>query len=113
MFQPEDLGPLEGVVISVSKKLGVNQTEYNTIVVELGGDYHWQYSASCTHFIFQVSDGVWGHTCLLLRLYRICSRKSSKSIARSGNRDSLTKVPDSLIHEKTTNKHSLSDFSRE
>ena len=39
-------------------------------------------------------------TCLPLRLYRICSRKSSKSIGRSGNMDSLSKVPDSLIHEK-------------
>ncbi|XP_076455741.1 DNA topoisomerase 2-binding protein 1-A-like [Babylonia areolata] len=51
--QVEDRGPLEGVVIAVSKKLGLNQTEYNSIVVELGGDYTWQYSPSCTHFIFQ------------------------------------------------------------
>ncbi|KAL8604271.1 hypothetical protein ACOMHN_023641 [Nucella lapillus] len=51
--QAEDRGPLEGVTIAVSKKLGANQTEYNTIVVELGGDYTWQYSPTCTHFIFQ------------------------------------------------------------
>ncbi|KAK7092342.1 hypothetical protein V1264_008097 [Littorina saxatilis] len=51
--QAEERGALEGVVISVSKKLGVNQTEYNRIVVELGGDYTWQYTDSCTHFIFQ------------------------------------------------------------
>ena len=43
------------------------------------------------------------HTCLPLRLYRICSgKKSSKSIGRSGNADSLSKVPDSVIHETTT-----------
>ena len=45
------------------------------------------------------------HTCLL-RLYRICSGKSLKSIRHSGNTDSLSlvsKVPDSVIHEKTTN----------
>ena len=36
-------------------ELGLNQTEYNSIVVELGGDYNWQHSPSCAHFIFQVS----------------------------------------------------------
>ena len=55
-FQPQDRGPLDGVVISVSKKLGISQTEYHEMVVELGGDYSWQYSKSCTtHFIFQVN----------------------------------------------------------
>ena len=40
--------------------------------------------------------------------------KSSKLIGHSGNTDGLSKVLVSLIHEKTTtNKHSLSDFSRE
>ena len=54
------------------------------------------------------------HTCLLLRLYHICSGKSPKSIERSGNMDSLSKVPDSVIHETvTTNKHGLSSVSRE
>ena len=49
-----------------------------------------------------------------LRLYRICSRKSAKSTGCCGNTDSLSKVPDSLIYEKTTtNKHGLSDFFRE
>ena len=48
------------------------------------------------------------HTCLPLWLYRICSGKSSKSIGRSRNTDSLSKVPDSVIHETTTtNKHAL------
>ena len=61
--QSEDQGPLEGVVIAVSKKLSVNQMEYNTMVVELGGDYSWHYSSTCTHFIFQVSGG----TCHSLR----------------------------------------------
>ena len=53
-------------------------------------------------------------TCLPLQLYHICSGKSSKSIGRSGNTVSLSKVLGSLIHETTiTNKHSLSDFSQE
>jgi hypothetical protein len=47
-------GPLKGVVIYVSKKLSGQQAELNDIVSELGGDYKWQYDASCTHFIFQV-----------------------------------------------------------
>lgn len=54
LLQAEQRGALEGVVISVSKKLAANQTEYNSLVVELGGDYTWQYSPTCTHFVFQV-----------------------------------------------------------
>ncbi|XP_062568872.1 DNA topoisomerase 2-binding protein 1-A-like [Saccostrea cucullata] len=45
--------PLKGVTIYVSKKLSGQQTELNDIVAELGGDYKWQYDATCTHFIFQ------------------------------------------------------------
>ena len=40
------------------------------------------------------------HTCLPLRLYCIYSRKSWKSLARSGNTDSLSKVLKSVVHEK-------------
>ena len=40
------------------------------------------------------------HTCLSLRLNRICSGKSWNSTARSGNTDSLSKVLDSVILEK-------------
>ena len=51
------------------------------------------------------------HKCLPLQLYHICSGKSAKSIGRSGNTDSLSEVPDSVIHETTTtNKHGLSNF---
>ena len=39
-------------------------------------------------------------TCLPLWLYHICSWKSWKSIGCSGNSDSLSKVPDSDIHEE-------------
>lgn len=45
--------PLRGVVIYVSKKLSGQQAELNDLVAELGGDYKWQYDASCTHFVFQ------------------------------------------------------------
>ena len=31
-------------------------------------------------------------------------------MGRSGNTDSLSKVPDSVIHETTTSKHGLSGF---
>ncbi|XP_071103201.1 DNA topoisomerase 2-binding protein 1-like [Haliotis cracherodii] len=46
-------GPLHGVVIAVSKKLLLNQAEYNNIVEDLGGFYSWKQDGSCTHFIFQ------------------------------------------------------------
>lgn len=46
--------PLKGVIIYVSKKLSGQQAELNDLVAELGGDYKWQYDATCTHFIFQV-----------------------------------------------------------
>ena len=52
-------------------------------------------------------------TCLPLRLYHTCSGKSSKSIGHSGNTDIISKVPDSVINEMTTNKHSLSSFPQE
>ena len=42
------------------------------------------------------------HTCLLIWLYCICSWKLCISIAHSRNADSLSKVLDSVIHEKTT-----------
>ncbi|XP_078332044.1 DNA topoisomerase 2-binding protein 1-like isoform X2 [Crassostrea virginica] len=45
--------PLKGVIIYVSKKLSGQQAELNDLVAELGGDYKWQYDATCTHFIFQ------------------------------------------------------------
>lgn len=43
------------MVIYVSKKLSGQQAELNDLVAELGGDYKWQYDASCTHFVFQVN----------------------------------------------------------
>ena len=46
--------PLKGVIIYVSKKLSGQQAELNDLVADLGGDYKWQYDATCTHFIFQV-----------------------------------------------------------
>ncbi len=52
----ESHGPLKGVVIGVSKKLGVKQSEYNNIAAALGADYRWTYDSTCTHFIFQVSS---------------------------------------------------------
>ena len=33
-----DVAPLAGVIISAGKKLAVHQTEYNSIVAEVGGD---------------------------------------------------------------------------
>ena len=52
----------------------------------------------CTNSIFYFFFFL--HACIPLQLYRICFWKSWKSIARSGNTDSLSKVPDSVIHEK-------------
>lgn len=43
------------MIIYVSKKLSGQQAELNDLVAELGGDYKWQYDASCTHFVFQVN----------------------------------------------------------
>ncbi|XP_033732968.1 LOW QUALITY PROTEIN: DNA topoisomerase 2-binding protein 1-like [Pecten maximus] len=49
----EELGPLHGVIIVVNKKLSSQQSEFNNIVSDLGGDYRWSYDNSCTHYIFQ------------------------------------------------------------
>ncbi len=54
-------GPLHDVVIAVSKKLLLNQTEYNKIVKDLGGSYSWKQEIRHTHFIFQVSF-TWLHS---------------------------------------------------
>ncbi|CAG5136631.1 unnamed protein product, partial [Candidula unifasciata] len=51
--QPEQLAPLHGVVIAVAKKLGHNHEQYNSIVVELGGNYSWHNGPHVTHFVFQ------------------------------------------------------------
>ena len=55
LFQDMTSDILRGVVISVSKKLGKDQSELNDLVSSLGGDYRWNYDSSCTHFIFQVT----------------------------------------------------------
>ena len=39
-----DVAPFPGVIISVGKKQAVHQTEYNSIVAEVGGDYQWKYT---------------------------------------------------------------------
>ena len=54
--QPDERAPLHGVVIAVAKKLGASHEEYNTIAVELGGDYSWKHGEKVTHFVFQVSQ---------------------------------------------------------
>ncbi|XP_029646885.1 DNA topoisomerase 2-binding protein 1-like isoform X1 [Octopus sinensis] len=46
-------GPLNGVVISVARKLSAKQSLYNDMAVSLGADYTWTYDDTCTHFIFQ------------------------------------------------------------
>ena len=51
-------------------------------------------------------------TCLPLRLYRTCSGKSSKSLGCSRNTDSLSKVPDSVIHAKITTNTAFLIFAR-
>ena len=55
LLQQQEIGPLTGVVIAVSKKLSAQQADYNNIISGLGGDYRWTYDKSCTHFIYQVS----------------------------------------------------------
>ena len=54
----------------------------------------------CESTLFSVSPPSQLHVCLPLQLYHICSGKSSESIGHSRNTDSLSKVPDSLIHKK-------------
>ncbi|XP_059149850.1 DNA topoisomerase 2-binding protein 1-like isoform X2 [Physella acuta] len=51
--QSDELAPLHGVVIAVAKKLGRSHEQYNSIVVELGGDYSWHIGPQVTHFVFQ------------------------------------------------------------
>ena len=65
------------------------------------------------HIVPQVMALTHLHTCLPLQLYRVCSWKSWKSMVRSGNTDSLSKVPDSVLHENNNNEHGLSDWSWE
>ncbi|XP_060078060.1 DNA topoisomerase 2-binding protein 1-like isoform X2 [Ylistrum balloti] len=49
----EEVAPLHGVIAVVNKKLSSQQSEFNNIVSDLGGDYRWSYDNSCTHYIFQ------------------------------------------------------------
>lgn len=49
----EEVAPLHGVTIVVNKKLLSQQSEFNNIVSDLGGDYRWSYDNTCTHYIFQ------------------------------------------------------------
>nr|XP_015210452.1 PREDICTED: DNA topoisomerase 2-binding protein 1 [Lepisosteus oculatus] len=49
----EDLKPLAGVVICVSKKLSKKQSELNAIAASLGADFRWSYDETVTHFIYQ------------------------------------------------------------
>ena len=62
IFVPENATLGEACVLGVGEDGGlkgsrvnqaVNQAEYNSIIVELGGEYH------CARFIFQVSDQIW------------------------------------------------------
>ncbi|XP_055956873.1 DNA topoisomerase 2-binding protein 1 [Patella vulgata] len=50
---PAIVRPLSGVTIYVSKKLSAKISQFHDIVSELGGDYQWKYTPSCTHVIFQ------------------------------------------------------------
>ena len=54
VFVLQESTALQGVIITVAKKLAKDQSEYNDIVTSLGGDYRWNSDNSCTHFIFQV-----------------------------------------------------------
>ncbi|XP_052253215.1 DNA topoisomerase 2-binding protein 1-like [Dreissena polymorpha] len=45
---------LQGVVITVARRLAKDQAEFNEIVTCLGGEYRWTIDNTCTHFIFQV-----------------------------------------------------------
>ena len=56
LYFQEPVGPLQGVVIAVSKKLSSKQSEYNDIASSLGAEYRWTFDESCTHFIFQVGS---------------------------------------------------------
>ncbi|XP_052252973.1 DNA topoisomerase 2-binding protein 1-like [Dreissena polymorpha] len=44
---------LQGVVITVARRLAKDQAEFNEIVTCLGGEYRWTIDNTCTHFIFQ------------------------------------------------------------
>lgn len=50
--------PLKGVILCVSKKLSNKQAELNKIVHSLGGDFRWNYSSDCTHFVYQGKSSV-------------------------------------------------------
>nr|KAG5696848.1 hypothetical protein BaRGS_030972 [Batillaria attramentaria] len=96
--QDEERGPLDGVIIAVSKKLSGNQMEYNSIVTELGGDYTWQSSEACTHFIFQggvVKTDTPGSSRAL--------RRSARKTPRPGQEDSQSagaKTPSRALKQK-------------
>ncbi|OWF40591.1 DNA topoisomerase 2-binding protein 1-like [Mizuhopecten yessoensis] len=49
----KEVPPLHGVTIVVNKKLSSQQSDFNNIVSDLGGDYRWSYDNSCTHYVFQ------------------------------------------------------------
>ncbi|XP_071788346.1 DNA topoisomerase 2-binding protein 1-like isoform X1 [Asterias amurensis] len=51
--QVKSKGVLDGVILSVSRKLVSKQAEYNTLAVSLGAEFRWTFDDSCTHFIFK------------------------------------------------------------
>ncbi len=53
--QVKSKGVLDGVILSVSRKLVSKQAEYNTLAVSLGAEFRWTFDDSCTHFIFKVN----------------------------------------------------------
>ena len=54
-MQVKSKGVLDGVILSVSRKLVSKQAEYNTLAVSLGAEFRWTFDDSCTHFIFKVN----------------------------------------------------------
>ncbi|NXC07493.1 TOPB1 protein, partial [Orthonyx spaldingii] len=48
----EELKPLAGAVIYVSKKLSKRQRELNAVAASLGADYRWCFDETVTHFIY-------------------------------------------------------------
>ncbi|ESO92053.1 hypothetical protein LOTGIDRAFT_233309 [Lottia gigantea] len=52
-FRSVSSRPLYSVTIYVSKKVAANVSQYHDIVSDLGGEYQWKYTPSCTHVIFQ------------------------------------------------------------
>ncbi|XP_066543880.1 DNA topoisomerase 2-binding protein 1 isoform X2 [Amia ocellicauda] len=49
----DDLKPLAGIVICVSKKLSKKQSELNATAASLGADFRWSCDDTVTHYIYQ------------------------------------------------------------